>query len=865
MIDSIKKLLTSKNSQQVIKIIKDKKKEIEKDYHKNDLVNEEFLFTMLSKGYIDEDYRYYIASFYDAKFNQDERIFISNVKSEHDPDFKLNIEQYESVIKEIRDYQWSNPSVLNNDILTYLIQHKLSDKLDWFINAIQNYYEKYQKNDFVDQYIESINWPNNNQIIINFFLSELIKKLQSDNSTEVKKKLLSSFFSNNTGALFCEMLNICTDIDDSLAKLFKEFLKIRKNFLYIVLSLIEKNDPIKNVLIKISFEIENISEFNSSIQEFLIDNALFQITKENLDFILALQKNLKQDYCYDDLRRYDKIWEKILQPTTINSFIENILLTDNELHYSQYGIVEILFNEKIKEKNATKIIKMIKDESIELEALPKYFIVDDNKLPKYWSNIVFDLLNQNKLDLNFNNILYVYKLYPKSLIQFAQKVFHQMEPLINNKSLNFEKLDKYAKDNYLDEFFASILDNQNIDDDLFEKIVNIMIYHQIKIIELTLVPLTLFNYIPTTKAQILVKLIFKNSIFNKETIDNFLKIIKQCFGDFYQNFNNIKDKCINDWNCKQAWISLLSILLKNKDNNKIDSLIKEISLNDFGDIIKIWRDKDNKLDASNYVKNLLTSKNLDILIKKFGRSAVIEFLDNYKESLDYYIINNIKEDIEQKYNSSADQEPVEIEKSNIKIIFEIAEKYKIPSRAIFDRRIKLKSLFNPLISILQNNSNNTLDWDTISLTTRDIINSVPSLKIALEIITNHPYPDMNKRTALLQINLPKATLRNDLFILGRYFYDNLKSSKIDISKFLSFEFNDLLKISSLFLLQPLVCGTIFEGFFDNTGDYKDEYNPILIQLSKYLDPNSKGYEFIRDCLKPFRSHLKSDIASIFNL
>ena len=851
---SLKNLIL--DNQLIIDVIRKEKNRIEKDYDDCDKVREEFLLTMLSKGYIDENYSDFLSASYEEQFTNEEYTYIQNLRDELEPNFNLKIEHLHSVEKKILPYKWTNASVLNNDILTDILNNNQSEKIEQFITAIINYCNRYKKNNFLEQYIIYINNKEKKDKLLDELLNKISPKIESGSL---------SIFNEKTESLFCRMIdkNIDDSTIDSCSKIIGSYLENNTRILKELLKKANHDSSLKEKIKKINPITKNLSDFNDEpeVQKLLIDEAMFQISKSNLGLILAQINDSENNYGYEYFKQNNNIWEKITHSNAINSFIENILLTDNELHYSQYGIVEILFNEKVTIENTRKIIDRIENESIELAALPKS---NDVKFPVSWQNITKDLLNQNKLHFDFNNILYVYKLYPKGLIQFAQKVSHKMEPLINNKSLNFEKLDKYAKDNYLDEFFASILDNQNIDDDLFEKIVNIMIYHQIKIIELTLVSLTLFGNIPTTKAQILVKLIFKNSFFNNETINNFLKIINQCFGDFYQNFNNIKDKCINDWNCKQAWISLLSILLKDKENNNIDFIMKEISLNDFGDVIKEWK-KDGKLDASFNVKDLLTSKNLDILIKKFGSSTLLDFLDNYKDSLDYYITNDIKEDIEQKYTSSEDQEPIEIERSNLKILLDIAEIHKIPSRAIFDSKIRLRKLFNPITSILQNDSNIKLDWDTISLTTRDIINSVPSLKVALEIITNHPYYDMNKREALLQIKLPKATLRNDLFILGRYFYENLKRFKIDISKFLSFESNDLLKISSIFPLHPLVCGAVFEGFFDKTCNYKDDYNPILIQLSKYLNPNSKGYEFIRDCLKPFRSHLKSDIASIFNL
>ena len=205
----------------------------------------------------------------------------------------------------------------------------------------------------------------------------------------------------------------------------------------------------------------------------------------------------------------------------------------------------------------------------------------------------------------------------------------------------------------------------------------------------------------------------------------------------------------------------------------------------------------------------------------------------------------------------------------------ITEKYKIPVRAIIDRKILLNKLFEPLTTVLQNSSNTELDWNTITNITRNIIDSKPYLQEAFEIIKKNPNASMAKTEALsllahktiLKNNFNRAKFRNDLFIIGRYFYNALENNRLNVFDFLIMDQNDLLKISSIFSLHPLLSGAIFESFFDIDGNFKNSFNNVLLQLSLELDKdrNSMGYEFIRECLKLHRFDLNSEIASIFNL
>ena len=875
MSDSLKDLLSSaKNSDNniLVELIQKKKADVEKDYNNNEIINEDFLLMMLSKGYINENYSDYLSISYNKLLDKNEYTYINNIKINGSPDFFLKIEKPEYVIKQIKDFQWTKPSVLNNFILTHLLlenkdkesRKDYSLELLGFINAIQN-----NKNDnFIDQYITAISTEQERDKLIKVLFNGLPEKLTSST--------LITFFSDNSGTLFCEWITDLSeerfnDCKDSLMLFLKS--KERQHVLNDVLNLATQQDQLEKNLTKLNIEIEKLSNYKDrpKILQLLIKNAMFQLSKENLDFILEQKNELQSGYDY--FSRYSNIWEKITDPNRIDFFTEKILLANDKLRYSEYGIEEILFNDNVNPKNVKKIIEKIKDNSIHLGALPICFKLDNKKNPESWSNIISDLLDQNKLYLDFDNILYVFQLYPKGFIEFAKKVYKNLELAIKSNYICNTILSEYAEKNILKDFCDQILINEKIDDELFENLSDIMIYQEIDIIRYMNSSIDFFDTGTfTSKKQILIKLIFKNSLINNDSINDVLKIINSGFGDFYQNFDKIKDKCISEWNCKKSWTSFLSIILENKNNilkeDQIDSIMKSISLDDFGDITTEWGTKYGKQNTSNNVNKLLTLKNLKTWVEKFGRSAVLDHLNN-NEFLDIILINNLKETIEKNFNFSLDQEPIENETSHIKELLKIIDKYKIPLRAIFARRIKLKNLFDPLTTILQTDSNIELDWYKIIMAVHNIIYSKPYLRDALEIIQKNSDSSMARKKASLTLsnNFNRTTLKNDLFIIGRYFYNAIEYKHLSIDFFLSFEKNDLLKISSIFSLHPLLCGATFESFFDNDGNFKNTFNDFQFQLSRELNKNrnSEGYELIRDCLALFRYELDSQTASIFNL
>ena len=870
MLKSIKDLFSSanKNNRSLIELIQEKKKCIEKEYDNSETINEDFLFMMLSKGYINENYSDYLSQSYSEILEKGEYTFVNNVKTNASPDFKLEIESPERVISQIKDYQWTFPSVLNNQILTHIILNGNSLELEGVMNAIQNYYAVSERSDFIDQYVESIRRHQDKNRIVNALFGELLKQISLNS--------LLSFFSDNSGMLFCDFLNgiseeKISDYGDSIRSFLRK--ENRQQVLGTVLSSAAQQEELKKKIKKIDIEIEKLSYYKNKkdVWQLLIDEAMFRISKENLDSILRQLNDLGNDLNYDYFTQCENIWKKITNPDNINDFVEKILLVDDELHFSGYDIGEILFNEKISFKNIEDLIKKIKDESVYLEALPEYLKNNINKSSERWGNIVKELLDLNKLHLDFNNILYVYKLCSTRLIQFVKIVFKRFDSANNDNPLYLEKLDKYADENYLSGFFDAILVSPSFNDELFEKTSNLMISLDVDIIKLMIESIELMGNIPETKMQILVKQIFINSFFNDDSISDFIKIINKGYGDFSQGIAKIRENCLHDWNCKNAWNLFLSIILKNENDileeKQIDSLIKLIALDDFGNVIREWAKKEGKQKASNNVRKIMTIKHLNVWMDKFGRSAVIDFLDNYKPLLDVYVAKEIKELVEQNFAVLQNQDP--IEKSNMKVLIDIAEKHKIPLRAVIDRKIRLKSTFEQLIALLQINSNTELDLVKIKFAINDVIDSRPYLKSILETIRHNPESKSARMQAysLFPGSFNKSVFKNDLFVLGRYFYIAMDKNRFSVNFFLDHWNNDLLNISSVFPLHPLLCGAVFEGFFDNDGNVKRSFSDVLFPLLHEIqrDRNSEGYEFIRDCLVPFRFKMSANIASLFNL
>lgn len=854
---SVKELIL--DNQLFIDVIRNKKSNIEKDYNDCDKVKEEFLLTMLSRGYIDENYSDFLSESYEGQFTNDEFAYIHNLREECEPNLKLKIEHFHSVERKILPYKWTNASVLNNDILSNALRNKQAEKIKKIIKAIVNYSNLYKKNNFLEQYVNSIKNEGEMDQLIDFFLAKLSEEMDSGSL---------SVFSENMGNLFCRMID--DKIDDTTIRKYSksigEFLENNTKILDDLLVKVVKKTSLKEKIRKIDFEIGDLSYYNgkTEVQRMLIDEAFFRITKENLDFVLSKQSEIKPGFYYDCIRRKPKIKNKINDLDKIDDYID-IMFPEKEIrNISEEGLADLLFGTIISYEKAEQLIPRLADVCVDLTYLPKYYNLNTKQIIKQNSDLIHFIIKEQKIKLDFNNLLFVSQSNNvDDVITFAYR-----QLTVQKHSQDVFEFDEFAKTNYLESFYAILLTEPKVDLELFEDESVFLIRQDIDVIDLVNSLVNGEKEIPQRKMQKLLELAFKRKNIHDKSSSSFSIILKKEFDYFIKNCYNIKNKS------RPTWISNLSILLRNENNIldeiQVDSLMGIVTLDEFGNIIKDWVRKDGKQITSNYLKKILSVKNLSVLIKQFGRSAVVDLLDNYKESLDIYLVNEIKANIEQNFNPSINHEPVENEVSHIKTLLDITEKYGLPPRAIFERRVKSSVLFGPLVEVLQYGSPNELNWNTIIHIICDIVDRKPRLREVIELIKNNPDSSEVKRNAsfvLTRNNLDRVAFRNDLFIIGRFFYDAMEKGKIGVPEFCSFEDNDLLKISSIFLFHPLLCGAVFEGYFDNGGNLKHSFNDVLYKLSCEIvkDRNSTGYEFIRDCLALFRYDLDPNVTSIFNL
>lgn len=798
MIKSLKQLLKDVENASLKNFIKKQKRIIEDElgYSRRERVDEDFLFTVLSEGFINEEYRYYIQQTSEDLLDANARFYLKTVKNELEPEFTKKITDVESVVAEIKDFQWSSPSVLNNDVFTYLNKYKLSNQIDWFINAIKNYYEEYGKKYFIDQYVASIEKRNDEKEIINCFLGELSKKLNSDISKEVKLDVLLSFFSDDSGSLFCEMIKN-RFADDAFTRVLNDFFEKRKLVFDYTLDCAEQNVSLKQKLIKMNIEVEKIADYADSTQKKLIDNAMFRISKENLDYILACQSDIQPSFYYDYIRKNNKLKNKV------NDYVDEILLNDDRIYFSKEGIVDFLFTANINYDIAKLTVEKLEDYFVELKYLPKVYKGRLDGLMSDNINIVHLLAYRNKIKIDLNNVLYLsWSGLDEDMIKLAEQ-----QILLDRASDFLIDIDEYAKMG-LNSFYRILLLNIDVDVSLFKEESKLLIKNNIDIVELVAFFINEWPKIPINKMHKLIELTFTRPVLNNNSNKTFAVLIKKSFDYFCDYLGKNYEKK------SHSWILNLSVLLKNEYNvleeKHLNSIMNVIEWDVFARIVREWNEEIGIYNSAEIVKRLLSEKNMDARLMRFGETEALKFINSNKNYLDYSLEELLIRRVERKRAREKN--------AHIDEIIGIARFYGLQQNAIVNYN-SYPCIFKEVINELQKDYEP--NWDKI----------------------NESVVSMFKKGNFDPIN--------NLFVLGRYFYGAIERGTVRIKDYLSKEKNILLYYSKHSSFDSFLCGTVFGLYFDYEGNLiSKSVKNESIELVDYFNSfaNIDARRFIEKCV-----------------
>lgn len=809
MLDSLENMLkaSNENSQKLQNNIKREKEKVERDlkYSEHDKVNIDFLLTMLGNGFIDEDYRFFISKRYGGKLDNYDNFYLNTLKCNLDPIYKDKINHLDLVVDEIQDYQWSHPSVLNNNILTYLFENNMSEQIDGFVNAIQNHFIENGKDDFVKQYIDSL------PLQYSAFANDLLGKIS-------KKSSFAPFFNENSESLFCRMLcNLSLDKVPERKIPLLNFLRTRKNFVEFIFEAAKKDDSLKIKLQKLDIEVESIVNYKDSVRTFIIDESLYKITKENLDYIFASNEDEKPYSYFDYMRGNVILRKKIINSSEINNFVKTILLTEKKMIISSEGIVSLLFNNYLESEMVDRIIERIDNESVDLVNLRflRKKEIDILKDFPEGRNIAYNLIHYKKVKIDFSNTLYLFEYADEN--DFVQFLKENIDTIVDRMNK-----DEYVWSNYLNKFYAKIYSSDKVGTEIFIKISDALISENIDILDLVEID----KYVSLKRNEIILEC-FKRRDYGKikKTSGKFFDVIYRNFNLFIEYFSDIT------WQCHRSWEENMSVLLKTglggyNENNlfgeyQLNVLMKMISPYNFSNIVGCWNSSGDtdvvskileKIFIKREKKNIIVIERFAVWLMEYGKKAVLEFLNSNSDSFNNLIYTKLKDSCDEWIH------PVVM----------MASRKGIEASAIADSSyLPVHQYCRDVIEKLK-----SYIWDKQNAAALSVKN--------------------NLRDWLKSNDYSYEDLYNDLFVLGRNIYQAADGGAYDAIGLVENLNGDYFLSATAMGRNPILMGAVFEVYFNHEGNLRKALKAgYYDEVMKQLNNNPLVFSFIRESLKPY--------------
>lgn len=244
-----------------------------KENNKQVIVDKDMVDVLLSfiyRGYITEDYYLYISKFYEGSLSENDYQFISAILQGIERPFSHKLHNVKGIVDKLGVSDFANKSVLNYDILNYLIDNNLEYFLSVFVNTARSYPE------FVVNYMQMAD-----SVKEKFFKmvfdgwNSCVNVIKNQEKAEISDALLLCLFIESP-------LNIKITDEE------KKYLNGKYEFITSNIQSVKIN-KLQSFVRQYGLCFENLISPNSTSKEFFdycLTNKRFAINKRNLSVIL---------------------------------------------------------------------------------------------------------------------------------------------------------------------------------------------------------------------------------------------------------------------------------------------------------------------------------------------------------------------------------------------------------------------------------------------------------------------------------------------------------------------------------------------------------------------------------------------------
>lgn len=419
------------------------------DIQKGQEDNYEVLKYLLEKGYIDEEYFFYISIFQEGRLTPSDQEFLLSIKFNAPKEFDYKLQEIPSLIQNLSAVDYDHKGILNKDLLEYYLLHE--DEYEEECDAILKQmvvHEQYI--DLLYQFMQESN-------CVPTFIKRLVhidnvwKSLDKDinHIAKDKDKVISAMFKYadindirtvNTSYPFNTYINDNNNYSD----LFEDIDQVRARELLDLL----------NLNVQSLIDDSNAADTYSYIYE----NNMYALTLDNVKVIFK-HNELPVDNL--DSAIYTSIEETELKELQdyvhqeLPAIVENLMLASSNTHESSDTIVSLMEEDV----QTSDIIKLIKHNDT---------LWDDCKNITD-KNVVSTLFVENKIKMTFENVKHYCSCIGSWNID---------NTLVDFMNLNEEKsMEEFTKlvqsnDEHEIELLTSVVESDDINDNIAFSVFN---------------------------------------------------------------------------------------------------------------------------------------------------------------------------------------------------------------------------------------------------------------------------------------------------------------------------------------------------------------------------------------------------------
>lgn len=355
-----------------------------------DVNHKSLIIYLLTEGYIDEDYFYYISYFYGESLTPSDREFLFSVKRGAQEDIGYKLYNIKVLLNRIKPFRFNTPSVLNIDLFDFILYNKISyeEKLNILLKQLIN--KSQSSLSFIDSYTDrGVQVSLFMNIIVQEWVGYWIHMTNSYSEEKINSLILYILKEATSYRLYL----IEKESEKENSQLLSDYLNHHPQLL--LLNEDRYLTKMKDALTRLKLKLKDISVQKDweELHDYILTNEYYEINQNNLEYILTNKlshKNVIADYI-TILASGEENFIKYIH-NNIETYIKDVYLKLADRNETEENLLLLLNNPNIEHNIKSEIVKytsitFLNISLIENKHLLFYTILYDKCFPS-WNNIL---------------------------------------------------------------------------------------------------------------------------------------------------------------------------------------------------------------------------------------------------------------------------------------------------------------------------------------------------------------------------------------------------------------------------------------------------------------------------------------------